>query len=510
MAKYHIRKDGTVGVCKATKHACPLGENSHFDSEEIANRVAQKMMELQSNETELAQTSNKSKEMRRLQPIIRDIDKAGGKVFYVGGFVRDEIMGIESKDIDVEIHGISVEDTSKILSKYGSVDKVGESFGVLMVKGLDIDFAFPRTERQTGDKHTDFEVKVDPFMDYKEAARRRDLTMGAIMKDAVTGEIHDYYGGQEDIKNKVIRMVDRETFVEDPLRALRAAQFASRFGMKVDDEIIEVSKGMDYTNLSKERVTVEIEKGLMSDNPSVAFRTMEKMGVVKQLFPEISALRETKQSPIHHPEGDVFEHTMNVMDMASKVKDESSNPKGFMYAALLHDIGKPRTTVVQEDGRVTAHDHEEAGEEMIPFVMKRFTDEKANVSYVRSMTRNHMRAHKITEMRASKVRRLMTEVPFKDIALLNIADSAPFVTSVNNAKKLSNFDEKMKVGMDLASGSEEFKIKPFIQGRDLIDMGAKPGKYFGSIIDDAFELQLNGQSKEHIERAVRKRIDEFL
>lgn len=443
--------------------------------------------------------------MTKFDKIMKAIYDAGGRVFYVGGYVRDNIMGVESKDIDVEIHGISVAATEVVLSQFGSVDRVGVSFGVLKLKGMDIDFTFPRAESKSGTKHTDFEVMVNPFMPMEEAASRRDFTMNAVMRDVMTGEIFDFYGGQKAIEDKVIKMVDPNSFIDDNLRPLRACQFAARFNMTLDPELIALSKTLDYTSLSKERVTEEINKALRSKNPSVAFNYLREIGVIEQMFPELFALIDCPQNPEFHPEGDVWNHTMFVLDGAAEVAHKSSNPLGFMYLALLHDIGKPATTERNNKGNWAAHKHDIVGAKMIPEALGRLTDEKSFVKYVTEMTFEHMRAHKITEMSDAKVRRMMAEINFFDMLLFNIADCYKGGDSIDSAIIESEYNEKIKIGEALASGGE-MVVKPKIQGRDLIAMGVKPGPHMKTLLDFAFEEQLRGSTDDHIHRCLTNQI----
>lgn len=210
-----------------------------------------------------------NQEMTVVKKVAEQVNEAGGKMYFVGGFVRDRLIGKDSKDIDVEIHGINEEQLVSILSTHGGVDKVGESFGVYLVKGIDVDFALPRIERQTGLLHTDFDVTIDPFIGTYGASKRRDFTMNAIMEDVLTGEVVDHFGGQEDIRQHVIRFVDEETFQEDALRVLRAIQFSARFGFSIDKETRSVAEKMDLHHLAKERVYEEIRKGMTKGSPAV-------------------------------------------------------------------------------------------------------------------------------------------------------------------------------------------------------------------------------------------------
>lgn len=504
MNRYHITKNGTPGVCKAKPGNCPLaGTNEHFDTKVEAEEFIQKKFE--SSYSVISKTKKLTREQRELEVfnnVVDEIAEAGGDVFYVGGYVRDGILGKENKDIDVEIHNIEESKVEKILARFGSVDLIGKSFGVLKIKGLDIDFAFPRTERKVGDNHVDFDVSVDPYLGPEAASRRRDFTMNAIMKNVKTREVLDPHNGVSDLKNGLIQLVDKDTFVEDPLRALRACQFAARFDMKISDEVIDVSKTMDYTNLSIERVDGEIKKAMFAPNPSKAFEGMLKMGVLDQLAPRLAQMKQIDQNPKFHPEGDVFNHTMMTIDMAAELKSETDNPEAFMYAALCHDVGKVTSTQIQPDGRITAYGHDKAGVALVDETLDKLTRNKSNKKYIKAMTNAHMKAHKVTEMKDSKVRKLMTEVNVKELMLLAVCDSNRG-TGIEDAKKRENYYEAMQRFESLSQG-EPYKIIPFVKGQDLIDMGAKPGPKIGQILENLFNDQIAGNSEEKIRNRAKK------
>ena len=191
------------------------------------------------------------------------VKQKGGRAFYVGGYVRDKLLGIENKDIDIEVHGIEPDVLLDILKKVGKPLKFGKSFGIYSLRDYHLDIALPRKEKAIGKGHRDFKITVDPYIGYKKAAKRRDFTINAIMEDVLTGEIIDYFNGTQDLKKKVIRHIDDKTFVEDPLRVLRACQFASRFKFKIAKETIALCKNIDTTTLSKERVEEELKKALL-------------------------------------------------------------------------------------------------------------------------------------------------------------------------------------------------------------------------------------------------------
>lgn len=227
------------------------------------------------------------KELKLVHQVAKQIERAGGRLYYVGGYVRDRLLGRDSKDIDVEIHGVTEAELIEVLKQFGQVDFVGESFGVYLIKGVDIDFCLPRRERKTGEKHTDFEVITDPFMGTFEASKRRDFTINAIMEDVLTGEIIDHFYGVDDIANRVIRVVDNVTFQEDSLRVLRALQFSARFGFSIEPLTIELMKSMSLLHLAKERIYTEIEKGMVKGHPKHFVHLLKSFPNVIEVLPSI-------------------------------------------------------------------------------------------------------------------------------------------------------------------------------------------------------------------------------
>ena len=255
----------------------------------------------------------------KITKLAETVKQNGGRAMLVGGCVRDELMGIEPKDFDVEIYGIAPDKLREILQSFGKVDAVGEAFTVYKI-GLDLDVSLPRRERKTGVGHKGFTVEGDPEMSFEEASKRRDFTINAILKDALTGEIVDIFGGREDIKNRILRVVSNETFAEDSLRVLRAAQFAARFEFDISAETVELCREIGLTDLPKERIWGEMEKLLLkAEKPSIGLKWLYDLGVVRQLFPELQTLVGVPQQPEWHPEGDVDVHTLMVADGSEKI-----------------------------------------------------------------------------------------------------------------------------------------------------------------------------------------------
>ena len=304
-----------------------------------------------------------SESEEKINKLAWKIKAEGGRAMLVGGCVRDELMGIEPKDWDVEIYGIEPEKLREILNEFGEVNAVGEAFTVYKI-GQHLDVSIPRRERKTGKGHRGFTVEGDPAMSFEEASKRRDFTINAILKDAITGEIIDCFGGQTDLEKKIIRHVSDETFAEDSLRVLRAAQFAARFEFDIAPETVELCRSIDVTDLPKERIWVEMEKLLLkSEKPSIGLHWLYDLTVVEQIFPEMQSLvgvPQQKQNGIRRDNVDV--HTLMVTDEARKLIDDLPYAKKVtvMLGALCHDFGKPSTTKFF-DGRWRSHAHDEAG-----------------------------------------------------------------------------------------------------------------------------------------------------
>ena len=206
------------------------------------------------------------------------VKEKGGRAFYVGGYVRDLLLNIPNKDIDIEVHGIAEKDLVAILNEIGEVDYYGRSFGIYALRHEDIEVALPRSEKVLGTGHRDFEISVDPDMGYKNAALRRDFTINALMMDVLSHEILDYFNGTDDLNKGIIRHVNDVSFVEDPLRVYRAAQFASRFGFKIDERTVELCKGIDTFVLSRERIEEELKKAMLkAERAEIFFECLKEM-----------------------------------------------------------------------------------------------------------------------------------------------------------------------------------------------------------------------------------------
>ena len=420
------------------------------------------------------------------------VQEAGGETFYVGGFVRDRLLGIDSKDVDIEVHGVQPDKLYSILERIGEPLSYGKTFGVFALKGEDIDIAMPRRERATGSGHRDFDVEVDPFIGTREAARRRDFTINSIMEDVLSGGIVDHFGGRRDLDEGVIRHIDPDTFIEDPLRVLRGAQFAARFNFMIAPDTIELCRGIDLSTLSRERVEEELKKALLkADKPSIFFESLRAMDQLDVWFPELKQTIGLEQDPVFHPEGDVWIHTMEVIDRAAALRDRVSDPFSFMLLALTHDLGKIVTTEVK-NGRIHAYEHEEKGMPLVQSFISRLTNEKEIKDYVFNMVPLHMRPNVLAYSKPvlkSTNRMFDAAVAPADLIWFAEADKPVFSGADRFSGDREFLLERLKV-------YEETMAKPYVMGRDLIEAGLEPGEDFSEILAYAHKLRLAGIEKE--------------
>jgi tRNA nucleotidyltransferase (CCA-adding enzyme) len=425
----------------------------------------------------------------------------GGRAMLVGGCVRDELMNFEPKDFDIEVYGIESHKLKEILLDFGRVDTVGESFTVYKI-GQNLDVSLPRREKKVARGHKGFVVEGDANMSFEEAARRRDFTINAIMKDVLTGEIIDCYGGQNDIKLKKIRHIADETFVEDSLRVLRAAQFAARFEFEIDAKTVELCKSIDLTDLPKERIWGELEKLLLkSQKPSIGLRYFYELNIASQLFPELTDLVGVPQDKVWHPEGSVETHTLMVVDEARKLIDDLPYPKkiAVMLGALCHDFGKPSTTEFF-DGRIRSHGHDEAGiEPTISFLDKLgiYTFDGFDVrEQVVQLVRYHLLPAMFYKQPPSNgaFRRLARKVELDLLYRVSKADTLGRNPDWLPKEKWSNSDaQEWFIEKARNLNVENKPLEPILLGRHLIELGMKPSKKFGEILKTIYEIQLDGK-----------------
>ena len=420
--------------------------------------------------------------------------QAGGRALFVGGWVRDRLLGRESEDIDLEIYGIEADRLRALLQEIAPVNTVGGSFTVYTVGAVDV--ALPRTESKRGRGHRGFVVTGDPHLPVEEAARRRDFTINAIAWDPLHDEYLDPYDGRTDLEHRLLRVVDPATFGDDSLRVLRAVQFAARFELTVDEDTARICRATALDDLPAERVWGEMEKLLLqADRPSRGFELALALGVVDQLFPELKALVGCEQEPAWHPEGDVWVHTLLVIDEVRTRIADLARPKqvAVMLGAVCHDLGKPATTAFI-DGRIRSRNHEEAGVEPTQALLDRLNVHTMNGYDVRhqvvGLVAHHLKPgmwHKSTsEVGDGAFRRLAKKVDLELLARLAKSDClgrpGPFDCSA-----MDWFLERAR-----ALGVEHGAPPQLLLGRHLLKLGLEPGPEIGRILKAVYERQLDG------------------
>ena len=416
----------------------------------------------------------------------------GGRTFYVGGFVRDALIHKENKDVDIEVHGVSPKCLEEILDSLGQRMTIGESFGIFGLKGYDLDIAMPRKEEARGQGHKDFDIFVDPFIGTEAAARRRDFTFNALMQDVLTGEIVDHFGGVEDLQNGILRHVNDQSFAEDPLRVLRAGQFAARFGFRAAEETVALCRQMDLRHLPRERIEGELKKALLkAEKPSIFFEVLRQMEQLDHWFPELKALIGVQQNPVYHSEGDVWTHTMMVIDEAAKLRHRAANPYWFMLSAVTHDFGKAVCTE-EKNGVLHAYLHEVKGLPLAEAFLRRITGEVKLIEYVLNLTEYHMKPNTVAGARSAvKVTTRMFDqsVDPEGLICLALADDRGRITQAPATDHEAFLMERLAVFQELMS-------RPYVMGRDLVEVGLKPGVEFTEILQHAHKLRLAGVPKE--------------
>lgn len=438
--------------------------------------------------------------MRMARAVAEAVRRAGGSTYYVGGFVRDQLLGRENKDVDIEVHGIPVQTLESILDGLGERLTMGESFGVMGLRHYELDIAMPRSERATGRGHKDFAVFVDPFIGAERAARRRDFTMNALMQDVLSGEILDFYGGREDLEKRRIRHVDDMSFGEDPLRVLRAAQFAARFGFTVAEDTRAISSTMDLAALPGERVMGELEKALLkAEKPSVFFEELRRMRQLSTWFPELEALIGQRQNARFHPEGDVWSHTMQVLDEAAALRAKAREPLWFMLSALCHDFGKAVASE-ERNGVVHSYGHEKQGIPLAGAFLGRLTKETKLTQYILNMTELHMKPNMLLDNGAhikSFMKMFDQSICPEDLLLLAKADSLGRLGPGDDGESMRGaYAETERRLREFLALYRERMSRPYLMGRDLLAAGLEPGPLFREALEQTHKLRLAGLSKE--------------
>ena len=419
------------------------------------------------------------------------------KAYLVGGCVRDKILNLYSKDIDIEVFGLDIDTLIHILKPFGKVSSVGKSFGVVKLTTLndDFDFSLPRREVKVGKGHKCFNIEVDQNITVKEASKRRDFTFNSLMMNS-KGEVIDNFGGISDLEEGILKHTSL-AFIEDPLRVLRGFQFAGRFDFTMAPKTIILSQMLlkEFDTISIERIWIELWKwATKSIKPSKGLDVLEQTKWITK-FPELNALKGCFQNPQWHPEGDVWEHTKQVCDAAvdiCKREGIEGERKGIIVlAALLHDVGKPNTTHKNDGDNWVSPKHASIGANIAENFLGNLLAPTKVIEQVTALVSNHMWVTSLKTMTKPIVNRMINKLSqvgltIQDLAIIIEADVSGRSPLPSHCPKL------IKEAMIIAEtiGNE---IKPIIQGRHLIEMGLKPSPKFGIILSNLFERQLDGE-----------------
>jgi len=422
--------------------------------------------------------------------LARFIVANGGRCFLTGGAVIDIVRGRPVEDWDLEVYGLSYGDLTAILERGGyECGVVGRSFGVLKTRagGYDIDVSIPRLENRTGAGHRGFAVELAPGLDIREAARRRDLTINAMYYELPAGKLIDPFGGRADLDRGVLRAVDPKTFVEDPLRVLRIMQLLPRKGKTVDPGTVELCRSMfdEFRDLPGERVFDEWRKLLMkAETPSMGLAFLRDCGWIAH-FPELESLIGCPQKAEWHPEGDVWTHTLRVVDAGASVRDRVPEEwrLPFMFGLLLHDTGKPATT----DDDLTSRGHAGEGVEEAERFLRRMTRDRKLIDRATAIVREHMHPWLLVKSGAKQAawRRLHNRLRLDVLGWVSRCDHAG-----RSGDGVDDPHEPSDAAFRYARDFGEEPIEPILMGRHLIERGFSPGPDFGAILKAAYDFQI--------------------
>jgi len=435
-------------------------------------------------------------EILNTYPLIKDIaitlQQLGGISYLVGGAVRDLFLELPIKDIDIEVHGVTLEQLEQVLQKFGPVSLVGKSFGVLKLAHVDVDWSVPRRD-SSGRKPV---VELAPVMTLQEAFKRRDLTINAMGINVLTFELVDPFNGLADLNAKILRTPDAQLFIQDPLRFFRVMQFVARFNMDPDQQLNDICSTMNISEVSQERKEQEFKKWLLlSQKPSRALNWLDHIQRLFEVLPEVAATKGIAQEYSWHPEGDVFEHTKQTIDAAAVLDYANQQEKLIvLYAALGHDLGKVVTTQII-DGLIRSHGHAQAGAAIVKKMMQRITRDKELIDKVSTLVNYHMQPVLLVTSKAklTAYKRLaynLGVVTLNMLAHLALADQRG--RNPQKGQPLTQTSPLIEEFIKHAHQAEVFfeREEPILKGRDLLDV-IPAGPLLGVLVKKAYQLQLD-------------------
>jgi len=430
--------------------------------------------------------------------------------YLTGGCVRDSLLNIPVKDYDIEVFNVTLEALIQALKRWGKVDLVGKSFGVIKLQtdsGDWFEFTLPRQDTKVDLGHKGFNIQINPTLSLKTACSRRDYTINALLYDPRKNCLLDFFEGEKDLRNGRLRHVST-AFVEDPLRVLRGMQFASRFALAPVSETVQLCRSIFhlYRELPKERIREEwLKWATRSTKPSAGLQFLEATGWI-QHYPELSVLSQTPQDIYWHPEGNVFVHTCHACDALVMQPKWQAGTSTFrtvtLLATLTHDLGKATTTKnVPREGmcRVISPGHEEAGTDRANQLLERIGCPLSIAERVIPLVRNHL-AH-LQEPSVRSIRRLANKLQpasIEELCLVMAADHGgrpPLKPDLpQNILALQKIAQELELELQAP--------EPILKGRHLLAQGIQPGPIYGTILSSSYEAQLEGEF-ESLDQAVK-------
>jgi putative nucleotidyltransferase with HDIG domain len=425
--------------------------------------------------------------------VIGALREAGHTAFLTGGCVRDLLLGRRPKDFDVATSARPDE----LLRLFPEADQVGAHFGVVLVRNdqAQIEVATFRSDLQYDDGRRPVAVhfETDPRQD----VLRRDFTINALLLDPASGEVLDFTGGRADLDAKMIRAIGEpeSRFREDHLRLLRAVRFAARLGFEIEERTFSAVRGLAplIRSVSAERVRDEIARILTEGGARRGLELLDATGLLREILPEVAAMQGVEQPPEFHPEGDVWIHTLKMLE---GLREPSLT---LALGVLLHDVGKPPTFRVAE--RIRFDGHVEKGIEIAHSILTRLRFPNQIVGAVEALIGNHMKFMEVPRMRESTLKRFMRLPDFEEHMALHRLDCLSSHGGLDNYEFVRRKQREVPV--------EELKPTPLLTGRELIAAGYRPGPMFGIVLSEIEDAQLEGRisSPEEALRMAREKLD---
>ncbi len=410
--------------------------------------------------------------------------RSGYQALLVGGCVRDLLLGREPADYDVTTDATP----EQAMALFPESIAVGAQFGVILIPsdGLKVEVATFRSDVGYSDgRHPDSVVYSKTP---QEDVQRRDFTINGLLMRHESGEVLDYVGGQADLKAKVIRAIGEppRRFTEDKLRMLRAVRFAARFGFEIEAETFRAIRRhvADIDQVSPERLREELTKLLTEGAARPAFELLDETWLLQQVLPEIAAMKGVEQPPQFHPEGDVWIHTLLMLE--GLPKDASPT---LAWGVLLHDVGKPPTfqSAAETGDRIRFNNHVEVGVRMAEAICRRLRFSNEDTEQILSLVANHMKFGAVEEMRASTLKKFVRLPHFEEHLALHRLDCLSSHRNLRSYEFVRRFLE--------VTPPEQVRPERLLTGNDLQAMGFRPGPLFAEILRSLEDAQLEGQLK---------------